>query len=254
MDKIDAHAHVGYFGGWADVGQTADEMPQSMREHDIIRSIISIRLRKRPFVSLLIPLPRLPRMNPYDGDSVVAEFRRLVNESGFCGLKLHPLFNAYTANDAVVYPLMDCTLELALPVFIHCGHPPFSLPWSIAQLAEQYPGVRIVMVHMGHGHGVYIQASIDMARKYPNLYLENSGMPMHTKIREAYERVGSDRIFWGSDAPFHHYAVEILRTRVSGLTECQLEDVFRNNIARLMGRHGPYWSRTCQGKAGNGEG
>jgi predicted TIM-barrel fold metal-dependent hydrolase len=117
---------------------------------------------------------------------------------------------------------------------VHSGHPPFSLPWSIGQLAELYPDVRFVMVHMGHGHGVYIQAAIDTAVKYGNIWLETSGMPMHTKIKEAYNKVGSKRIFWGSDAPFHHYAVEILRTEVSGLTEPQLEDVFFNNIKNFM--------------------
>ena len=43
---------------------------------------------------------------------------------------------------------------------------------------------------MGHGNAVYIQASIDVALRNPNVYLDTSGMPMHTKIREAYERVG----------------------------------------------------------------
>jgi len=238
IEKIDAHAHVGYFGSWCDVGQTAEEMLLRMAEYQIHKSIISYP-DNAVTASALRHAPQsfaaLAWMNPHQGETAVVEFQRLVAESGFCGLKLHPLFNAYTANDEVVYPLMDCARKFGLPVFIHCGHPPFSLPWSIGQLAEQYPDVRIVMVHMGHGHGVYIQASIDMARKYPNLYLENSGMPMHTKIKEAYMRVGSDRIFWGSDAPFHHYAVEILRTRVSGLTDSQLEDVFRNNISRFMG-------------------
>ena len=26
MQKIDAHSHVGYFGGWADVGYTDEQM------------------------------------------------------------------------------------------------------------------------------------------------------------------------------------------------------------------------------------
>ncbi len=237
MKKIDAHAHVGYFGSWCDVGLTAGEMAEAMRRYDIEKSIISYP-DNNVTLAALTELPQafsaLAWMDPNQGESAVGEFERLTAEHGFSGLKLHPLFNAYTANDAVVFPLMDVARKKDLPVFIHCGHPPFSLPWSIAQLAEEYPDVRIVMVHMGHGHGVYIQASLDMARKHDNLWLENSGMPMHTKIKEAYERVGPDRIFWGSDAPFHHYEVEILRTRVSGLSEAALENVFYNNIMKFM--------------------
>jgi predicted TIM-barrel fold metal-dependent hydrolase len=167
--------------------------------------------------------------------SAADEFRELAASGAVSGLKLHPLFNAYTANDECVFPLMEEAVARDLPVFVHSGHPPFSLPWSIGQLAAGFPRARVVMVHMGHGHGVYIQAAIDTARAIPNIWLENSGMPMHTKTREAYLRVGSGRIFWGSDAPFHHYAVEILRTEVSGLSRAQLEDVFRNNIRAFMG-------------------
>lgn len=237
MRKIDAHAHVGYFGSWCDVGLTADEMAEAMSRYDIAKSVISYpdnavtsqALRAHPNL-----FAGLAWLDPNRGEEAVTEFSSLVDEQPFSGLKLHPLFNAYTANDAVVFPLMEEALKRDLPVFIHSGHSPFSLPWSIGQLAELYPGVRIVMVHMGHGHGVYIQAAIDVARKYDNIWLENSGMPMHTKIKEAYEKVGSGRIFWGSDAPFHHYAVEILRTEVSGLSEKQLEDVFYNNIKKFM--------------------
>jgi predicted TIM-barrel fold metal-dependent hydrolase len=142
--------------------------------------------------------------------------------------------HAFVANDDVVHPIAEAASKMQVPLFIHSGHPPFSLPWSIAQLAELFPDVKMVMIHMGHGHGVYIQAAIDMAKKYPNLYLETSGMPMHTKIKEGYEVVGHDRIMFGTDAPFHHPSVEIQRCRVSGLSEAQLEDLFYTNIVKLL--------------------
>ena len=43
-------------------------------------------------------------------------------------------------------------------------------------------------------------AVIDIAARNPNVYLETSGMPMHTKIREAYERVGETRVLFGFSA------------------------------------------------------
>ena len=237
MKKNDAHAHIGYFGGWVDVGISPDEMTLAMKNHSIERSIVchtdnELSLQAaRAFPNQLIPIAWL---NPFDGEKAVEALERLVRQEGFQGLKLHPLFSAFTANDPIVYPLMEKARELSIPVFIHSGHAPFSLPWSIAQLADVYKDIPIVMVHMGHGHGIYIQAAIDMAMKYDNLWLETSGMPMHTKIKEAYERVGADRLFWGSDAPFHDYGVEILRTTVSGLTDQQLEQVFYSNIQKFM--------------------
>lgn len=60
-------------------------------------------------------------------------------------------------------------------------------------------------------------------------------MHMHTKIKEAYEQVGPDRIMFGTDAPFHHPSVEIQRAIVSGLNEMQLNDLFYNNAASFLG-------------------
>ena len=91
------------------------------------------------------------------------------------------------------------------------------------------------MIHMGHGHGVYIDASLKMARRYANLYLEMSGMPMQSKIKEAYDTVGPNRIMFGTDAPFHHPSIEIQKVLVSGLDEQAQQAVFYDNAAKLMG-------------------
>ena len=39
----------------------------------------------------------------------------------------------------------------------------------------------------------------------------------------------------GAMSAFYHYAVEILRTKVSGLTESQFIRVFHDNISSFMG-------------------
>ena len=92
-----------------------------------------------------------------------------------------------------------------------------------------------MMIHMGHGHGVYIDAALKMARRYPNIYLEMSGMPMPTKIREAYETVGHDRIMFGTDTPFHHPTVEMQKVITSGLDEEAQQKVFYDNAAAFFG-------------------
>ena len=39
--KIDAHSHVGYFGGWSDVGITPEEMIRQMDEYNVEKTVIS---------------------------------------------------------------------------------------------------------------------------------------------------------------------------------------------------------------------
>ena len=41
MQKIDAHSHVGYFGGWADVGYTDEQMVAEMDRYGIEKSVVS---------------------------------------------------------------------------------------------------------------------------------------------------------------------------------------------------------------------
>ena len=239
MKKIDAHSHLGNFGGWAGVAFTKELLIEQMEEYDIEKTfltapsfqgndIIVEAFQKYP--EKIVPFVWV---NPVL-DDVEKKLTHYICDEHFKGIKMHPLFDAFVADDPIVFPVMKFAEQYDIPVFIHCGHPPFSLPWSIALLAEQFPKVKVTMIHMGHGHGVYIDASIKMAKRYDNITLEMSGMPMGSKIKEAYETVGSDRIMFGIDSPFHHPTVEIQKVLTSGLNEKAQQDVFYNNAKKLL--------------------
>lgn len=238
MRVIDAHAHLGEFGGWANVHVTAEEMIADMETFNISKTVVFmipndiVREAVKRFPDRLIGFVWV---NPYEGQKAVDQVKRAVNDWGFQGIKLHPLIHAFIPSDEIVLPIMELARQFKLPVLFHTGHPPFSLPWQIGEVAELFPDVPIIMGHMGHGHGCYIHGSILTAKKYPNLYLETSGMPMHTKIREAVEQVGPDRVMYGSDTPFHHHSVEMQRVRVSGLDDTNLKKVFYESAAKLLG-------------------
>ncbi len=171
--------------------------------------------------------------NPHDSKARQL-VRTAVRTWGFRGIKLHPLLHAFLPTDENVLQIMDEARREKIPVAIHSGHPPFSLPWSIGELAELYRDVRIVMLHMGHGHGVYIQAAINTARRYDNIILETSGMPMHTKIREAVRTVGDERVVFGSYFPFHDHSVELQKVKVAGLTRREEDLLLYRNAASLL--------------------
>ena len=210
MKKIDAHAHIGYIGGWADVGITEEGLIEQMDQFDIDRTALCCE-DNQVTLKVMEDFPGrfigCVYVNPLKEDAV-SLIERYAGQ-GFSAVKLNPLRHAYCADGEIVDPVMERAERLGLPVCIHSGHPPYSLPWQIGLLAERHPDVRVMMIHMGHGHGVYIDAALKMARKFPNIYLEMSGMPMPSKIREAYETVGRDRIMFGTDTPFHHPGVEL---------------------------------------------
>lgn len=240
MKKIDAHSHIGNFGGWASVSIDIDNLIKQMDNFQIEKVVLcgtsyldndNVSLAYKKYKDRVLPIVY---SNPFEGDEAIKKIYRYVENEGFLGIKLNPLKDAYIADSEILNPIMEAAEDLNLTVFIHCGHPPYSLPWSIALLAERYPKVNIVMIHMGHGHGVYIDASIKMAKRYNNLYLEMSGMPMGSKIKEAYKSVGHNRMLFGVDAPFHHPSVEIQKVITCGLKDKELEDIFYNNISKLL--------------------
>ena len=240
MKKIDAHTHIGNFGGWAGLSFTKERLIEQMDEFEVEKTFLcpSNFQNNDDVVDAVQAYP--DRIVPFVWvnpalDDVEKKLEKYINQEGFKGIKMQPLFDSFVADDPVVYPVMDFARAYNVPVFIHCGHPPFSLPWSIALLAEQYQDVKVTMIHMGHGHGVYSDASLKTARRYNNLYLEMSGMPMGSKIKEAYETVGSDRIMFGIDSPFHHPTVEIQKVLSCGLDEKAQQDVFYNNAKKLLG-------------------
>ena len=235
MKKIDAHAHIGYIGGWADVGITEEGLIRQMDEFDIEKTALCCEDNE----VTLGAMDRNPGriigcicVNPLNKATV--DFMEHYAQEGFCAVKLNPLRLAYCADGDAVDPVMEKARKLNLPVCIHSGHPPYSLPWQIGLLAERYPDVRIMMIHMGHGHGVYIDAALKMAKKFPNIYLEMSGMPMPSKIREAYETVGKDRIMFGTDTPFHHPSVELQKVLVCGVDEEGIKRILYDNAKNFF--------------------
>ena len=239
--KIDAHSHIGKFGSPFDVNFDAAMLREQMAEYSIEKTIFcpAAASLNAELLSVWKQMPGqvipLYWVNANLGQPAYDDLEHYLRDLGFAGVKMQPLFDGFTADSPMVDPVMEIARKYHKPVFIHCGHPPFSLPWQIGLLAERHPDIPIVMIHMGHGHGVYIDGSITMAKKFGNLYLEVSGMPMGCQIKNAYLTVGSERVMFGIDSPFHHPSVEIQRVMSCGLNDSQLEDVFYNNAAKFMG-------------------
>jgi uncharacterized protein len=232
---FDSHMHVGSFESMFGVAIDRDGIDQLMREHEIENGVV-FHPDNAYVAEVVESVPGLyglvwanPRLPGYL--DVATEF---LAHPKFLGVKMHPLLDGFHPNDPSVHPLIELLVERDMPTLIHCGHPIFTLPWSIEELAVEFPAAKIILGHMGHGNVVYINGSIEVALRNSNVYLETSGMPMHTKIREAYERVGETRVLFGSDIPFHHPIVEIKKVELSGLPPEGVERVLSRNGRRLF--------------------
>lgn len=114
-------------------------------------------------------------------------------------------------------------------------------PQLLSSLSDRFPGINFIGAHMGG-----LCASGDMLCRYlqprENLYLDTSNAS-HTLSKEEFCRLlelhGPKRIIFGTDWPWFIHAAEV--ERISGLldavgfSENEKQDVFSNNILRLLG-------------------
>lgn len=177
----------------------------------------------------LIPFVRL---NPNYKDAIVGLLPRAI-ELGIRGVKLHPTTTlAYPASEATVTLLRECG-ELGLPVLFHSGDDPYTTPETLGLAAEAAPGCTIVLGHMG-GY-LHVEEAIEQAVRHPNLYLDTSAMPYPQWIVTAVERVGPERILFGSDGPGCNPALELNKVLRLNLSDDAEAKILGGNAAELLG-------------------
>ncbi|MCD6537189.1 amidohydrolase family protein [Candidatus Bathyarchaeota archaeon] len=77
----------------------------------------------------------------------------------------------------------------------------YRIPWKIA---DEFPETKIIVAYFGKylcRDEWLIDEFIHIAEVHENIFLDTSGVIIPRKIREAVDRLGSDRIIFGTDDP-----------------------------------------------------
>jgi uncharacterized protein len=131
-----------------------------------------------------------------DADAAAQEIKRCL-EIGFKGVKFHPWLQSFPANSAYLYPALDVCARFRAPVLFHTGTPPYSQPFQVMEQARRFPAVPFIIGHFGK---IMFLDAVRSAELCPNVYLETSGAQVADLIY-AIERIGTDRILFGTDLP-----------------------------------------------------
>lgn len=236
--KIDMHSHIGQRGEPFNIKADAEYIIKQMDTYNIEKTVLcstkSMEYQEvleayKKYPDRIIPVARIDCSK---GNEAYDLLEHLISNENFKGGKIQSLFDGYVADAPCVDPAAEICEKYNVPLYVHSGHEPFSLPWQIGLLAERHPKLKIVMLHMGHGHGIYVDAAINMAMRYENIYLETSGTSMSAQIRNAYEK--NRKVMFGIDIPFHAPSVEIQKVQACGLGEDAVRDIFYNNAKRFL--------------------
>ncbi len=260
---VDIHAHIGTFEGY---DLSAPTLLKNLDKYGIRLALVSNidganlpgttknlneKKANEKTIDLVLKHPKLLRglvwTRPVDGDAKNAEpfLKDSVDSENrpiFVGVKFHPEFNKFAADDKRVDPYLKLCKKYGVPAVFHCGGAASpSSPLRIYNVARRFPTVPIVLYHMGFGGGH--DSAIDLVsqsitRGDALLYLETAQADPVAVMR-AIKKVGSKRVMFGTDATYfgakHYENYESLVEKLKNeLTQSEFDDIVRINAIRLF--------------------
>jgi predicted TIM-barrel fold metal-dependent hydrolase len=168
--------------------------------------------------------------NPHHGPE---EYR--AEAAGYAGLELAPAVHGVPLNDPRTTSWIEAAAEAGHSVYVVPIGRPGCGTADFAALAERFPEVVFVLGHCGF---IGIDAhAVNTVAPLKNVYAETSGA--YTVIaRIAAERLGADRVLFGSDHPAQAYEVELAKLRALRLPPRELRQVMWANASRILGEEG----------------
>jgi len=175
------------------------------------------------------------RVNPHLQENALNSIEHCIKSKGFKGIKLHPRNEAFPINsEKLVFPIAELAGKLKVPLLFHTGDPDtygFAQPTLVGDLADYFPEVTIIVGHMGKR---LYEDAILVASWFDNVILEIS-FQSPREIMRAVERVGADRIVYGSDMPFGIPEIAMMSVKLCKISEKEKELILGLNMARILG-------------------
>jgi predicted TIM-barrel fold metal-dependent hydrolase len=243
---IDSHVHLKH-GDAQKTEYSAETIVKTMDAVGIDKSIVfamstsarhSIEMAKEAigkFPHRLIPYAyALPSYESV----VIDQLDQAISEHGFRGIKIHA--GECTLADYVIDPVMDLAGKRGVPCLIDC----LGRYEPIERMAEKFVQTKIIVAHLGRylcREEPLIERFIRLAEEHENVLLDASGVVIIAKIREAVDRIGSERVIFGTDGPHESpdtvtYAhTELDKIRSLNLKPKDEAAVLGGTIAGLLG-------------------
>lgn len=178
----------------------------------------------------------------YPTDPGAAQWVGRIREMGLHGLKLHPDYQDYRADDRAAYPVYEQAQTLGLPIVFHAGYDPLSpklihtTPAMLRRITADFPRLQVVAAHMG-GMECRLEA-LETLCGIPNLYFDTAlcaeGFMAPALLQEMIARHGYERVLLGSDCPWHLPENEMRLIDSLSIPTIQKENILGDNAARLL--------------------
>jgi predicted TIM-barrel fold metal-dependent hydrolase len=170
------------------------------------------------------------------------------------GVKMGPMYAGFDPREPMCDRVYTYCQENGLPILFHTGttfnhNAPlgYSRPWLWDDLAIKYPGLRMILAHIGHP---FSEECLAVIRKHPHVYADVSALyyrpwQFYNTMVVAQEYKVTHKLLFGTDFPFANgqESVDGLKNinhivGDSGLprvTEATINDILERDSLKLLG-------------------
>ena len=175
-------------------------------------------------------------LNPQDNASW-NQVEALLDHPRCSGVKLHPRWNHWSLDDygERVFAFLN---ERGALVSTHTGNPGCE-PERFIPFANKYADVRLILAHLGHDEVDDTrdrQIKAIEASTQGNVWVDTSSSKSVTSrlIEHAVERIGAERIVFGTDTPLYFSPMQKARIAYAPISEEAKRKILRNNAHSLL--------------------
>lgn len=181
----------------------------------------------------------LPSFHPFS-PTREAEIEQIAEE-GFRGIKLHPFYQDFKADDESVFPAYEQLSAAGLFVLFHSGNDisfpglDYAAPFRIAKIHKNFPGLRIVAAHLGGWH--------DWADVLENIVGKDIGIDTSfsheadpAAVRKILSMHSPEQVYFGSDSPWTSQKKSVSYIQSLDLSDEYKEKILSLNALKLLGR------------------
>ena len=185
----------------------------------------------------------LVTISPHDVSGSCEEMDRWYPEPHVVGAKLHTQLSRVAIGDPRMATLFREVAARSKPVVNHVMalggfDPPTETQQvdGIVEMAARYPDLIVVAYH---GGGLDWERMLDLAEPLPNLYVEYaSSWPQDNPVRAAVDRLGPQRVMFGTDMDLLSPSLMVGLVDSAGLDPAAYAAVLHGNARRVF-RLGP---------------
>jgi len=174
-------------------------------------------------------------VTPLYPERVRKEAAELDRHPGFAGFKILAAYYRVAITDPRCKPVWERAHDEQLPVLIHTwGHDGYGDCPHVERIAATYSRATIVMGHAQYGDW---DAGIELARRFPNVYLELcAAYHVNGSVTRMVNAGVQDKILYGDDLPWFnpHYGIGcVLFSRIS---DAARHAILHENAERIFER------------------